>query len=68
MGGRVVLTFHLFCPRLQSLQNKIRNETAPLPQINDELALRPKRTIFSIIDMGGRVVLSFHLFCPRVQS
>ena len=44
-------------------QSKIRNKSSPSPQINDEHALKPNRTIFFlfIVEMRGGVVLTFHL-------
>ena len=41
-----------------------RNKT-PHPQINDEFAIKPRRTFLSIIEMGEGVVFIFNLNCPR---
>ena len=44
------------------------NSKPPSPQIKDEAALKPKRTIFLSLIQGESGVQIFHLlFCPRLQ-
>ena len=44
------------------------NSKPPSPQIKDEAALKPKRTIFLSLIQGGSGVQIFHLlFCQRLQ-